>query len=152
VGGCAPADRGYLDAVRTAAGDLPVVLHVDASGGELDRLYREAAVYWHAAGMGEDEDAHPDRMEHFGITTVEAMSAGAVPVAFAAAGPLEAFRDGVEGFHVRSGRQFADATERLLLEPHGRDRMAAAAAERARSFGMEAFADRLRACVADVVD
>jgi glycosyltransferase involved in cell wall biosynthesis len=152
VGGCARADRGYLEAVRTAARDLPVVLHVDAPGAELDRLYREAAVYWHAAGMGEDENAHPDRMEHFGITTVEAMSAGAVPVTFAAAGPLEAFRDGVEGFHVRSGRQLAEATERLLIDPRGRDLMAGAAVTRARSFGMEAFADRLRTVVADTVD
>ena len=27
-----------------------------------------------------DPDRHPDRFEHFGITTVEAMSAGAVPI------------------------------------------------------------------------
>jgi hypothetical protein len=30
--------------------------------------------------LGEDPERHPDRFEHFGITTVEAMSAGAVPV------------------------------------------------------------------------
>ena len=63
-----------------AADGLPVVLHVDARGAELDALYRRAAVYWHATGLGEDLDADPVRAEHFGITTVEAMSAGAVPV------------------------------------------------------------------------
>src|SRR5690606_5507035 len=117
VGGCSPADRPYLDAVRAAAEGLPVTLHVDASGAERDRLYREASIHWHAAGLGEDEQAHPDRLEHFGITTVEAMSAGAVPVAFAAAGPLEAFTDGVEGHHFRTLAGLVDATDRLVTDP-----------------------------------
>jgi glycosyltransferase involved in cell wall biosynthesis len=148
VGGCTPADRPYLDAVRAAAGGLPVDLHVDASGDQLDQLYRQASIYWHAAGLGEDGDAHPERMEHFGITTVEAMSAGAVPVAFAAAGPLEAFRDGVEGRHVRTVDGFAEATERLLVDPAERERLAAAATVRAADFGLDAFAARLRAHIA----
>jgi glycosyltransferase involved in cell wall biosynthesis len=83
-------------------------------------------------------------MEHFGITTVEAMSAGAVPVAFAAAGPLEAFRDGVEGRHFRDVDGLVDATSALLTDAPGRRAMAAAAAARAADFGMDAFADRLR--------
>jgi glycosyltransferase involved in cell wall biosynthesis len=150
VGGCSPADRAYLDEVRAAAEGLPVDLHVDAPGTELDALYHQASVYWHAAGLGEDEQAHPERMEHFGITTVEAMSAGAVPVAFAAAGPLEAFTDGVEGRHFRSVDGLVEATEALLTDPDGRARMAAAATARAEEFGMDAFTERLRAQVAAV--
>jgi glycosyltransferase involved in cell wall biosynthesis len=150
VGGCSADDRPYLDAVLAEAEGLPVDVHVDASGAELDALYRQASIYWHAAGLGEDEEANPDRMEHFGITTVEAMSAGAVPVAFAAAGPLEAFRDGVEGHHFRTIEELVRSTAGLLSEPDRRATMAAAATERARHFGPDAFARRLRAHVADV--
>ena len=74
------------------------MLHVDSSGAELDALYRGAAVYWHATGLDEDIDDDPVRAEHFGITTVEAMSAGAVPVVIAAGGQPEIVRDGVDGF------------------------------------------------------
>jgi glycosyltransferase involved in cell wall biosynthesis len=144
VGGCNPLDRPYLDAVRGAAEGLPVDLHPDAPIAELDRLYREASIFWHAGGLGEDEQAHPDRMEHFGITTLEAMSAGVVPVAYAAAGPLEAFTDGVEGHHFRNLDGLVEATERLLEDPGTRATMAAAAADRAADFGMDAFATRLR--------
>jgi glycosyltransferase involved in cell wall biosynthesis len=151
VGGCSPEDGAYLDAVRAAAEGLPVDLHVDVAGDELDRLYREASIYWHAAGLGEDEHAHPERMEHFGITTVEAMSAGAVPVAFAAAGPLEAFRDGVEGFHFRTLDQLVAITGRLVADPGERARRAAAAVARADEFGTAAFAERLRRHVEDVL-
>jgi glycosyltransferase involved in cell wall biosynthesis len=83
-------------------------------------------------------------MEHFGITTVEAMSAGAVPVAFAAAGPLEAFTDGIEGHHFHDLEGLVGATAALLTDAPGRQAMASAAAARAAVFGMDAFADRLR--------
>ena len=86
VGGCSPLDTPYLDQVRAAAAGLDVVFHVDATGAELDDLYGRAALYWHATGLEEDVDADPVRAEHFGITTVEAMSAGAVPVVMAAGG------------------------------------------------------------------
>lgn len=150
VGGCSDADRPYLDDVRAEAAGLPVELHVDASGDEVDRLYRSACIYWHAAGFGEDAEAHPDRMEHFGITTVEAMSAGAVPVAFGAAGPLEAFTHGVEGFHFHTLEGLADHTVTLWRHPALLARMRIAAIATAHDFGMDAFGERVRAVVDDV--
>ncbi len=56
------------------------MFHVDAPGAELADLYARASIFWHAAGLGEDAEDDPNRMEHFGISIVEAMSAGAVPV------------------------------------------------------------------------
>jgi len=140
VGGCSDADRSYLDDVHREAEGLPVVVHVDAPGEEVDHLYRQASIYWHAAGYGEDEAVYPDRMEHFGITTVEAMSAGAVPVAFGAAGPLEAFDHGVEGFHFRTLDELVSSTVTLLTDVPRRSRMSRAAIAKAESFGMDAFA------------
>ena len=88
----------YLDQIRAAAEGLPVVLHPDATGAELRALYGRASIFWHAAGLGEDTERHPDRYEHFGITTVEAMSAGAVPVVIDAAGQVEIVEQGVSGY------------------------------------------------------
>jgi glycosyltransferase involved in cell wall biosynthesis len=147
VGGCSPDDRAYLEQVRSAAADLPVVFHVDASGAEVDELYRRASVYWHATGLGEDLDADPVRAEHFGITTVEAMSAGAVPVVIAAGGQTEIVRDGIEGF------TFTDLdglVGRLLADPALRADMALAATARAEQYGLEQFGERLRSFVAGV--
>jgi glycosyltransferase involved in cell wall biosynthesis len=151
VGGCAPEHAAYLDAIRAEAEGLPVVLHPDASGAELADLYARASIFWHAAGLGEDPDRHPDRYEHFGITTVEAMSAGVVPVVIDGAGQAEIVDDG------RSGHRFADVdglverTRRLLGDPDGRARMAAAARERAADFAWEPFVERVAAEVAGEV-
>ncbi len=152
VGGCAPADQPYLDAVRSAAEGLPVRFHIGATGEEVDSLYRRASIYWHATGYGEDAARHPGRMEHFGITPVEAMSAGAVPVAYGQAGPLEVFDDGVEGFHFHTLDRLVEATELLITQPERREEMSRAAVRRAQSFSMERFAERTNGYVDLVVN
>lgn len=143
VGGCSEVDRPYLDQVRAAAAGLPVELHVDAPGAELADLYARASVFWHATGLGEDPETHPDRLEHFGISIVEAMSAGAVPVVLGVAGPAEIVAPGVHGCHFSDLAGLVAATEALVADPDERARLSAGAVERARHFGLDAFAERL---------
>ncbi len=147
VGGCSPEDRGYLEQVRSAAAGLPVAFHVDAPGAELDALYRSASIYWHATGLDEDVDADPVRAEHFGITTVEAMSAGAVPVVMAAGGQPHIVTDGVDGLLFHSIEQLVGLTEALAADPERRAALGAAAVRTASRYGLEAFARRLTALV-----
>lgn len=151
VGGCSLEDRAYLERVRHAAGDLPVHLHVNASGAELRDLYARASVYWHASGLGEDPNRHPDRFEHFGITTVEAMSAGAVPIVIGEAGQREVVEHARSGYHFGSLDQLVDLTRTVTGDPELRARLGRAAAARAESYSMDAFAERLRTLVDDVM-
>ncbi len=143
VGGCAPDGEAYLAQVRAAADGYPVVLHVNAPGSELRDLYGRASIYWHASGLGEDERRHPDRLEHFGITTVEAMSAGAVPVVIARAGLRETVRHGVDGYHFETVPELVALTRTLIDDPGARARMSASSARRAERFSIEAFEARL---------
>jgi glycosyltransferase involved in cell wall biosynthesis len=147
VGGCSPDDRPYLDEVRRAAEGLPVVFHVEASGAELDALYRTATIYWHATGLGEDVEGDPVRAEHFGITTVEAMSAGAVPIVMAAGGQPDIVTDGVDGIIFRTEGELIAATAALVAEPVRLAAMSSAASATAERYGLEAFGRRLTAIV-----
>jgi glycosyltransferase involved in cell wall biosynthesis len=144
AGGCDADGLAYLELVRTTAAGLPVHLHPNASADELRELYGRASLYWHATGLGEDVAVHPDRFEHFGISTVEAMSARAVPVVIGAAGQLEVLDDGVEGHHFATLDELVDRSAALIGDPERRARMGAAAERRARRYGWEAFAARLR--------
>lgn len=151
VGGCAPQDAPYLDLVRRAAEGLPVVFHIAATGEELDELYGRASIYWHATGLGEDLDQDPERAEHFGITTVEAMSAGAVPIVIRAGGQLEIVREGIDGYLFSDAESLVSRTRQVIEDPAQRSRLALAATERATVFSRAAFERRLRTMVADVL-
>lgn len=151
VGGCGGEDRAYLERVRHAALHLPVHLHVNATGAELRQLYSRAGVYWHASGLGEDPQRHPDRFEHFGITTVEAMSSGAVPIVIGEAGQREVVEHGRSGYHFHTIDQLVDLTRLVTDDDVLRRRLAEAAHTRARAYSMEAFGDHLRGLVDDVV-
>lgn len=151
VGGCSESDRAYLDQVRAAAEGLPVQLHVDAPGAELADLYARASIFWHAAGVGEDLEDDPNRQEHFGISIVEAMSAGAVPVVLGQAGPAEIVEPGRSGRHFTDLGDLVEQTVGLIADGDERARLSRGAVERAAYFGLEAFAERLETIVEQTV-
>jgi glycosyltransferase involved in cell wall biosynthesis len=150
VGGCAAEHRRYVEEVRRAAAGLPVLVHVNARGEDLADLFAAARIFWHAAGLGEDPQLHPDRFEHFGISVIEAMSAGAVPVVFGQGGPAEL----VDA--PRAGRVFVDPqslvqqTQELIAMPDELDRCARAAQRVAAQFGPKPFARHALDLVAEL--
>jgi glycosyltransferase involved in cell wall biosynthesis len=54
----------------------------------LTNILEESTYYWHAGGYGVDKN-NPEKMEHFGITVVESLNAGLIPIVFDIAGPAE---------------------------------------------------------------
>jgi len=152
VGGCDAANRDYALAVKRGARGLPVEVHVNAPGAMVERLLGEASLYWHGAGLGEDAERHPERFEHFGISVVEAMAAGAVPIVYGAAGPAEIVQDGVNGRHWRTLDELAELTLELAADDTRRGELAAGAVRRADDFSATAFADRLTGYLAADVD
>ncbi|HKR45483.1 MAG TPA: glycosyltransferase [Paraburkholderia sp.] len=145
-----PVHMDYLNRLRESVRDLPVHFHVNVSAEELETLYRGAAIYWHGAGLEADLDSHPERAEHFGMTVVEAMSAGCVPLAFNSGGPREIIEDGVSGLLYGSLDSLVAMTIELLAPQRvdARERMGLNAAERAAQFSLARFTERIRALAA----
>jgi len=132
-------DPSYVDELRRRASGLPAELRVDVPREELLELYSRASLFWHAAGHGQDERRHPERLEHFGITTVEAMANGAVPLVFGAGGPAEVVEDGRTGGWWRTPAQLAALTNDLIEDESRRARLAAAAREQSKRYSPERF-------------
>lgn len=142
--------RRHLQTLRELAQGLPISFHLDVERPELDALYRSSKVYLHAGGWGVDTAANPEAVEHFGISILEAMSAGCVPVAYAVGGPTETIRHGVNGALVLSVAEMADWTIRLLRDwdtPLVRA-MRDSAVRTAQSYGKPAFGARVRQLIA----
>lgn len=135
----------YLHQVRQASAGLPITMHCDITFEDLKRLYGESAIYWHASGYGESEKHEPEKFEHFGITTVEAMASGCVPVVIGKGGQPEIVRHGSNGFLWNTTRQMKDQTWRLIHDPALRQSLADTALRDSRKYGKEQFDQRLQA-------
>jgi glycosyltransferase involved in cell wall biosynthesis len=116
AGGTSPSaiQQEYLEQVKTEAKGYPIVIHTDVSFSELVQLYARSSIYWHASGYGEDEGREPIKFEHFGITTVEAMSAGCVPVVIAKGGQPEIVHHAHNGFLWGNIKELKEFTQLLV--------------------------------------
>lgn len=140
----------YEKLVAQAAG-LPVQFHVNASQETIAALYANSSVYWHAAGVGVDELQEPHRCEHFGISVVEAMSAGCVPLVFRLGGPAATVQHQVSGYVYGSQDELVDWTAQVLgQEPDDAtvQQMRAAAVQASLKFSDAALMDRFTALLA----
>jgi len=91
-------DKNSFEKMQAKTKGYPIKFMINKANKELWELYSISKIYWHASGFGEDLENHPEYAEHFGISTVEAMSAGCVPVVINAGGQKEIVEDGINGF------------------------------------------------------
>jgi glycosyltransferase involved in cell wall biosynthesis len=138
------ADRAYYDDLIRRARGLPIHFHPDIAQAELAQLFDIAAIFWHSAGYGRDLSRKPEFAEHFGMSTVEAMGHGAVPVVIAAGGQSEIVRDAVDGCLWRTLDELVDKTRNLAVNDALRGRLSAAARERSRVYSPDRFASDIR--------
>ncbi|KAJ6410361.1 hypothetical protein OIU84_007167 [Salix udensis] len=95
--------------------------------------------------------------EHFGISVVEYMAAGAIPIAHNSAGPkmdIVLEEDGQQtGFLAQNVEEYADAILKVLRMPETeRLKMAAAARKRAGRFSEQRFFEDLKAAIRPILN
>lgn len=73
----ARSDPSYLRAMRSRAAGHRIMFAQDLPHPEVLQLLGRARYYWHARGYGETD---PITYENFGISTVEALAAGCIPI------------------------------------------------------------------------
>jgi len=104
----------YVEKIRAASKNYPIEIITNIGWGELVELFARSYIFWHASGMGEDEKVHPERFEHFGITTVEAMAAGCIPVVINKGGQKEIINNGYDGFFFKDWQELKDITIKII--------------------------------------
>jgi glycosyltransferase involved in cell wall biosynthesis len=109
-------------------------------------LYGKSSIYWHAAGFNEED---PAKMEHFGITTVEAMAGGCVPVVINKGGQVEIVDEGVNGFRWDDLSSLENKTLDLVNNKELLQKMSKKAIEKSKIFSKEKFAENLENLIKD---
>jgi glycosyltransferase involved in cell wall biosynthesis len=140
----------YVQRLEREACGFPIFFHFNASRSELQNLYQSAFIYWHATGHGFDSDEHPAKQEHFGITTVEAMSAGAVPLVYGSGGQKEIVTQGVDGLFWTEMDDLISQTKALIDDRSFQQRLSREAISSSKRFGRKAFGERVDQLIAQL--
>ncbi|RJQ27899.1 glycosyltransferase [Candidatus Parcubacteria bacterium] len=144
AGGMTAGDKQYVDELKKQAKGYEIVFHPDILLKDLINLYNSSAIYWHAKGYGEDD---PKKTEHFGISTVEAMAAGCVPIVINKGGQPEIVEDNYSGFLWSSLKEFKAKTIEVINNSRLRARLSRSAVSRAHIFSKDVFVDHIRKVV-----
>jgi glycosyltransferase involved in cell wall biosynthesis len=145
-----PADQAFVANLQAQAKDLPVTFHFNADFATLQELSGQASLYWHAAGYGVNEKKEPLCVEHFGISVVEAMAAGAVPLAVGKGGVREIIESHETGILWNTPEELVAASKRLIRDPDLRARLSAAARQRSHDFSQQRYCEAMQQIVREL--
>lgn len=140
AGGSEVGSGNYVLQLRKMAEGYPIRILENVSLSELSSYYARAKLFWAANGYGVEEDKCPEKVEHFGIAVVEAMSAGAVPLLVAKGGFKEIIEDKKSGYYWQSPSDLENKTIKLAKD--SLEKWQTAAQKRSRFFSKEEFDEK----------
>ncbi len=147
AGGASKDDKEYVKTIKESIKGYPVEICVNVSFNELKKYYGKAKIYWHAAGFGEDEIKHPERTEHFGITVVEGMAAGCVPVVIDKGGLPEIVKNELNGLLWKTRADLKERTLQLIKLPNLWKKLSDQAIKDSRRFSKKVFCQKINELV-----
>jgi O-antigen biosynthesis protein len=144
-----PVTNPYFEKVAEIAerADCNIELRTNLSYNEIKALYRSASIFWHACGL---DEINPRFVEHFGMTTVEAMQNYCVPIVIRGGGQLEIVQDGIGGFTFSSIGELQSHTLHMINDRALRVDMAQNAYRRSREFSREMFNAKVTALFSEI--
>ncbi len=140
AGGAMEGDEAYIEELKKKAIGYPIYFYPNIAFSDLAKLYSEATIYWHAMGYDETD---PKKFEHFGISTVESMAAGCVPIVINKGGQKEIVSDGVDGYLWNTEAELLEKTLQVIKNPKLQKSLSKQAITRAQDFSKQKFKERI---------
>lgn len=138
AGGLLESDTEYFSSLKKMAHDFSIEFLPNAPLIKLIDLYRRATIYWHGAGYGQNDSRW---MEHFGISTVEAMSGGCIPIVFAGGGQPEIVDEDQNGFLWNSIDELLEKTNNVIINKNAAATLQKNAIEKSKQFSVSRFCE-----------
>lgn len=139
AGGTEVGGEKFINQLKNMAKGYKIEIIENPLFGELIKLYGRAKIFWNASGYEIDEDKEPQKVEHFGMTTVEAMSAGCVPIILGKGGQKEIISDGKDGYLWNSVDNLISLTKKIVSDESLAKRISKLAINRSFDFSKEKF-------------
>lgn len=136
-------DLKHIESLKNSIQGYPIKILENLYYEQLAQEYKKAKIYWHASGFGEDLQAYPQRAEHFGITTVEAMINGLVPIVINAGGQSEIVTDEKSGFLWNFEKDFKSKTLSAITDEKLLNKLSIQAQKSAIKFSTDNFCENI---------
>jgi glycosyltransferase involved in cell wall biosynthesis len=131
---------------------FPVFFHCNEPYIKLKEWYNRASIFWHAAGYDVAEEKFPEQTEHFGMSTVEAMSAFTVPVVINNGGQKEIVQHTKNGFLWTTTEELKQHTLFLVHNDVARNSIAQNCRDRYVLYDRNRFADDVKKMMLPIVE
>ena len=132
--------QDYLDMLRSMAKGYPIEFYINAPYDEVINHLEKSKIYWHARGYGE---TNPTEYENFGLTTVESMAAGCVPIVINLGAQPEIVQHEKNGYCWDTPEELTNYTKLLIFNKRKLDTLSKEAVKRSRIFSLKRFEKRI---------
>ncbi len=139
AGGTEVGSKKYLEELKVVAGKYPIEFIESPDFEQIKDLYGKAKIFWSAAGYKINEEKKPKKVEHFGITVVEAMSASVIPVVYSAGGYKEIIADGENGFLWKKKNDLFNKTMEIINKKLSVEKIIESAVESSKIYEYKRF-------------
>ncbi len=139
AGGIEVGDDNVVVKLNKLKENYPIEIIKSPSFDVLKSLFGKAKIFWSASGFEVDEKIDPQKVEHFGMTVVEAMSAGVAPVVLNSGGHKEIIQDGINGLLWESIDDLVNKTTELIKTNGRLTKLSKDAVLTSKRFGFNEF-------------
>ena len=143
AGGSEIGGKEYVEILKKMSKGYPVEILENPSFTKIKSLYGQAKIFWSASGYRVNEKINPKGVEHFGITVVEAMAAGVVPVIYSAGGHKEIIKNNETGFLWKTLQELKIVTKNVIQNRDLLSRVSKNATKESQKYGYERFKKEL---------
>lgn len=143
AGGVEVGADEYVKKLEKMSKNFPIEIVKSPKFSDLKDLFGKAKIFWSASGFGVNEVKNPQAVEHFGMTLVEAMSAGCVPIVANVGGHKEIVENGISGFLWDNMNDLVKTTKRLTSERGLINRISNESKNRSKVFSSKVFKEKI---------
>ena len=130
----------YFDKLKKIAIGCLIFFHVNMPHKEVLEFLGKSKINWHARGYNE---ISPNEYENFGITTVEAMAAGCVPIVINKGAQPEIVEHGKNGYVWNKPDELIKYIQGLIDSESKMKKLSKAAMEKSKKYSAKLFEKKL---------
>lgn len=137
-------ENGQIEILKKMSEGKNIEILVNPDIKIIHDLIGKSKIFWSASGLGIDKDKFPEKLEHFGITVVEAMAGGAVPVIYNGGGHTEIVINGKDGLLWDTIDQMISITKSLIVDKIRMRELSENAVVKSKEFNYEKFRNSIK--------